>query len=104
MAIQKPDLTKFKKPSSGGNKKSKQPEPKMDDATGNMFMNMGKAALPMLPKWVKYAVGVAVFFLAWGLVSFNYCMIIWFGWYYLLAILIGLVLVKTFVDMKSKKS
>lgn len=103
MPIQAPDLSKFKKPSSGGNKKS-QPSATRNDDNGNMLMGMGNAALAMMPKWAKYAIGVAVFFLVWGLVSFNYCMIVWFGWYYLLVVLTVLILVKTLIDSKLKKS
>lgn len=98
MGIQRPDISKFKKQTATSNKKNKRSEP--DDEQGNMFMQMGKSVIPMLPKWVKSAAGAAIFFLIWGLISFNYCMITWLHWGYFLSVVLVLELLQIGNDLK----
>lgn len=90
MAIQRPNLDKFKRANPLPNhKQSKQKsDNKTDVGGGDMIMELGKAFLPKLPKKFKYAIGAAIFFLAWGVFNFNYCMIKWIEWGYFFAIVL----------------
>lgn len=102
MAIQRPNLDKFKKaPSTSKNNEGK--DKKSDGGNGDIFMQMGKALLPKIPKKFKYIIGVAVFFLAWGFVSFNYYMIQWLSWAYFFVIVAVLIAIQLIFQFKTKK-
>lgn len=102
MAIQKPNLAKFKKPEiSPGSKKSQQAA--LPSGDGSMFAAMGKAMVSQLSNGIKFAIGAAIFFLVWGIGSFGYCMVAWFHWWCVIGIVASLELIQIGTDAKIGK-
>lgn len=102
MAIQKPNLSKFKKqaPSAGYSKSQQSPFPSGD---GSMFAAMGKAMVSKLSNSIKFSIGAAIFFLVWGIGSFGYCMVTWFHMWCVIGIVSLLELIQIGSDIKIKK-
>lgn len=100
MAIQRPNLSKFKKPEPSSVSKKSQQAASQVDVGGSMFATMGKAMVSQLSIGIKFAIGSAIFFLVWGIGSFGYCMVTWFHWWCVLGIVALLELIQIGTDAK----